>query len=142
MGINEFFFIDNQIIFKKNFVDQCASFIESGFGGWTRELLLCSYEVVCSLSKLGSVLSGFGIRLLRVTCAITFVLNNIRLLIFCYYFTLPISISILFFSSSFTFLKRVPILQRRRIVLLILHHPSFITCIYLLSTQLVLGKAV
>lgn len=44
--------------------------------------------------------------------------------------------------SSFTFLKRVPILQRRRIVLLILHHPSFITCIYLLSTQLELGKAV
>lgn len=105
MGINEIFFIDNQIIFKKNFVDQCASFIESGFGGWTRELLLCSYEVVCSLSKLGSVLSGFGKRLLRVTCAITFVLNNIRLLIFCYYFTLPISISILLFFSSFTFLK-------------------------------------
>lgn len=47
-----------------------------------------------------------------------------------------------FFFSSFTFLKSVPILQRRRIVLLILHHPSFITCIYLLSTQLVLGKAV
>lgn len=44
--------------------------------------------------------------------------------------------------SSFTFLKRVPILQRRIIVLLILHHPSFITCIYLLSTQLELGKAV
>lgn len=35
-------------------------FFFGGGGGWTWELLSCSYEVVCSLLKLGSVLSGFG----------------------------------------------------------------------------------